>query len=337
MRTPRLAIVAATEAMPSGVALSLFWPIADAPTASASLSLGAFGIVLIFAAGSSGCLVEAEASRPSATSRLAPTLAPIGPKTLLQECANEFGEAAAARSSQALRSLTPDSVANCADRIGARHLGDAVAQAGGGGDDLEARAGRLGRGDREAGEREHGAVAGLDHRDAADLAAQRVQRGASAARAGSWCGSSDPCGPRCWRSSGRRSAATSCGARRGGRCRCAPGPSACRPRRRRSTRPSGRSPAACRRRRRCCRGWARRRCGGGPPRPCARRAARCSGDQRDARDVVLLDRVEVIVPRSVPKSLVFTDTGTFTSPPLSSGPSVPIVTFCTPAARLARR
>src|SRR5689334_1363217 len=38
MRTPLLAIVWATEAMPSGVALSLFWPIAEAPTASESLS-----------------------------------------------------------------------------------------------------------------------------------------------------------------------------------------------------------------------------------------------------------------------------------------------------------
>src|SRR5262245_51776046 len=45
MRTPLLAIVWATEAMPRGVALSLFWPIADAPTAKESLRSGALGIV----------------------------------------------------------------------------------------------------------------------------------------------------------------------------------------------------------------------------------------------------------------------------------------------------
>ena len=39
---------------------------------------------------------------------------------------------------------------------------------------LKRGARRLRSGDREAGEREHRPVAGLDHRDAADLAAQRV-------------------------------------------------------------------------------------------------------------------------------------------------------------------
>src|SRR3954468_25084305 len=53
-RTPRLAIVAATEAISSGVAVSVFWPIAAAPTASASLSWEALGIVDGFAAGMPG-------------------------------------------------------------------------------------------------------------------------------------------------------------------------------------------------------------------------------------------------------------------------------------------
>src|SRR3954452_18566626 len=52
MRTPLLAIVAATDAICSGVALSVFWPIAAEPTASASFIF--FGTVLTLAAGMSG-------------------------------------------------------------------------------------------------------------------------------------------------------------------------------------------------------------------------------------------------------------------------------------------
>ena len=103
---------------------------------------------------------------------------------------------------------------------------------------------------------------------------------------------------------GRRSAATSCGARRGGRCRCAPGRSACRPRRRRSRRPSGRSSAAGRRRRRCSRAWARRRCGGGPPRPCAGRAAPARATTPTRAMSSFCVAWNVSVPLSVPKSLV---------------------------------
>src|SRR3954470_12551032 len=110
MRTPRLAIVCATDAIPSGVALSLFWPIADAPTARLSLSSDAFGIVLTFAAGRSGVSLKPNFSA-IATRRFAPTLAPIGAKTLLQECANEVVRLPPHCSSDALRSLTPDSVA----------------------------------------------------------------------------------------------------------------------------------------------------------------------------------------------------------------------------------
>ena len=61
MRTPPLAIVAPTEAIPSGVARSLFWPIALAPTASASLRSAALGIVFGLGRGNVGRLVEAEA------------------------------------------------------------------------------------------------------------------------------------------------------------------------------------------------------------------------------------------------------------------------------------
>src|SRR3954469_22461852 len=110
IRTPWLAIVWATEAMPSGVALSLFWPIAEAPTASESLSSEAFGIVLTLAAGRSGGSLKPNLSA-IATRRLAPSLAPIGPNTLLQECAKDWVRLPPHCSSPALRNLTPDSVA----------------------------------------------------------------------------------------------------------------------------------------------------------------------------------------------------------------------------------
>src|SRR4051812_5268775 len=109
-RTPRLAIVAPTEAMPSGVARSLFWPIALAPTAIASLSWDALGIEFGLAAGRLGRSLNPKRSA-AATSRLAPSLAPIGPKTLLQESANACASEPPQDSSPALRSLTPESVA----------------------------------------------------------------------------------------------------------------------------------------------------------------------------------------------------------------------------------
>ena len=86
-----------------------------------------------------------------------------------------------------------------------------------------------------------------------------------------------------------------------------------------------------------CRAWARRRCGGGPPRPCAARAAPAPATRRRARCRSSASRGTSRVPLSVPKSLVLTVTGTWTFPPLSSGPIVPIVIFSTPAALLARR
>ena len=108
MRTPPLAIVAATEAISSGVARSRSCPIALAPTARLSLSLR--GIVLFLAAGISGCSLKPKRSA-AATRRLEPSLAPSGPKTELQECANEFVRLPPQDSSPALRSATPESVA----------------------------------------------------------------------------------------------------------------------------------------------------------------------------------------------------------------------------------
>src|SRR4051812_43909118 len=72
LRTPWLAIVAATEAICSGVALSVFWPIAAEPTAIASFIF--VGTVLTLAAGMSGCWLKPNRSA-IATSFLAPTFA----------------------------------------------------------------------------------------------------------------------------------------------------------------------------------------------------------------------------------------------------------------------
>ena len=104
-----MAIVAATEAICSGVALSVFWPIAAEPTAIASFIC--FGTVLTLAAGRSGCSLKPNFSAV-ASSFLAPTLAPSGPKTELQECAKELTSVPPHVSSHALRSLTPESVAD---------------------------------------------------------------------------------------------------------------------------------------------------------------------------------------------------------------------------------
>ena len=177
---------------------------------------------------------------------------------------------------------------------------------------LNDRAGRLGGGDGEAGEREHRAVARLDHRDAAELAAQRAsgavllqpepdRRVDRAARGGR----------RRARPRGRRSAATSCGGRRGGRRRCAPARSACRRRCPRSTRRWGRSSAAARRRRRCSRAAAPRRCAAHLLALLAARAGAAPATRRRARRRRRSASAwNFSVPFSVPKSLVLTVTGT---------------------------
>src|SRR3954453_13710707 len=81
IRPPRLAIVAATDAICSGVALSVFWPMAADPTAIASFIR--LGTVLTLAAGMSGGSLKPNRSAV-ASSRFAPTLAPSGPNTELQ-------------------------------------------------------------------------------------------------------------------------------------------------------------------------------------------------------------------------------------------------------------
>ena len=63
-----------------------------------------------------------------------------------------------------------------AHRIGAPERRDLRLQRRGRGDDLERRAGRLGGGDGEAAEREHGAVARAHHRDPAEPVAERGDR-----------------------------------------------------------------------------------------------------------------------------------------------------------------
>src|SRR5262249_21503658 len=108
--TPPLAIVPATPAIPSGVARSLSWPMALEPTAIASLSSAAFGIVLAFAAGTAGRSLDPNASA-AAPSRFAPSLAPSGAKTELQESANDWLMLPPHDSPPELPSVTPDSVA----------------------------------------------------------------------------------------------------------------------------------------------------------------------------------------------------------------------------------
>src|SRR4051794_2335986 len=96
--------------MPSGVARSLFWPIALAPTASASLSSDALGIEFGFAAGPSSCSLKPKRSA-AATSRLAPIFAPSGPKTELQDSAKDTASEPPQDSSLALRRRAPLSTA----------------------------------------------------------------------------------------------------------------------------------------------------------------------------------------------------------------------------------
>ncbi len=66
----------------------------------------------IFAAGMSGCSMKPNFFAIEYM-RLAPTFAPSGPKTLLQEWANELVSDPPQTSSPALRSLAPDNVADC--------------------------------------------------------------------------------------------------------------------------------------------------------------------------------------------------------------------------------
>ena len=175
-------------------------------------------------------LVEAEGSA-AATSRLAPSLAPSGPKTELQECANEFDEAAAA--GLVARVAQPDAGQRRgrAHRIGARRLARRRAwSAAAAVMILNEEPGGWGAETARPGEREH-----RSRRWGGSRRRRRACRPARLARC--------VCSPRrivVWierprrpgmlaRSRGRRSAARRCGARRGGRRRCARARSACRP------------------------------------------------------------------------------------------------------------
>ena len=109
-RRPSVAIVAPTLAICSGVARSRSWPIAAAPTARLSRSCDGGEIVLGLAAGICGCSPHPNA-RAIATSRRAPSLAPSGANTELQETVNASVSDPPQASPDAFRSWTPDSVA----------------------------------------------------------------------------------------------------------------------------------------------------------------------------------------------------------------------------------
>ena len=82
-----------------------------APTARLSLSSRAAGIVLALASGTRGRSLKPKASAIR-TRRVAPSLAPSGAKTELHESTNDCVSEPPHDSPPALRSLTPESVAN---------------------------------------------------------------------------------------------------------------------------------------------------------------------------------------------------------------------------------
>ena len=92
--TPRLAIVAPTAAICSGVARSRSCPIEAAPTARSSLR--SFGNMLVTAPGTRGGALKPKRSA-AASIFLRPSLAPSGANTELQETVNACDERAAAR------------------------------------------------------------------------------------------------------------------------------------------------------------------------------------------------------------------------------------------------
>ena len=85
------------------------WPIEAAPTASESLRSA--GKTLGLAAGTRGVELKPKRSA-AATMRLRPSFAPSGAKTELHECVKELVSEPPQDSSLALRSRTPDSVAD---------------------------------------------------------------------------------------------------------------------------------------------------------------------------------------------------------------------------------
>ena len=172
--TPRLAIVAPTAAICSGVARSRSWPIAAAPTASASLRSLREDARL--GRRDARRLVEAEALRRGVACRLRAELRAERGEHRVARVREGLGERAAAGLVARVAQLDPRQRRRGAHRIGARGRGDLRLQRGGQRDDLERRAGRLGRGDGEAAEREHRAVARAHHGDAAEPVAERRDR-----------------------------------------------------------------------------------------------------------------------------------------------------------------
>src|SRR3954471_1791124 len=114
-RRPPAEIVAPAEAISSGVARSRSCPIAAALTARLSGSFATGEIVLGLAAGTFRRSPNPNA-RAVAANRRAPILAPSGANTELHDSAKARVSVPPHASSDALRSLTPDSVANV--RIG---------------------------------------------------------------------------------------------------------------------------------------------------------------------------------------------------------------------------
>ena len=107
---PSSPIAAAMSAIWSGVVSTLPWPIAVEPTARSSPISPAAGIVERAAPISCGSLLKPNRSA-AATSRSAPSSAPTGANTELQECANESIKEPPHASPLAFWSSTPSSVA----------------------------------------------------------------------------------------------------------------------------------------------------------------------------------------------------------------------------------
>ena len=176
-RRPRRPIVAATVASSSGVASTLPWPIAVEPTARSSPISSAAGIVERAAPSGPGSWLKPNSSAAS-TSRFAPSSAPIGANTELQESAKDCAQRPAAGLAVGVLELDALERGLRLHRELLRRLDDLGLERAGERDDLEGRSGRLGSGERDAGEPEHLAAGGPQHGDPAEAARERLDRGA---------------------------------------------------------------------------------------------------------------------------------------------------------------
>ena len=174
-RRPRRPMVAATVASSSGVASTLPWPIADEPTARSSPISSGAGIVERAAPTGPGILVEAEAlgGLDEAAG------ADLGPQRREHRVAGfreRALERAAARLAVGVLELHALERGLRLDREARARPDLAGLQRGGQRDDLERRAGRLGRRERDAREAQHLAGLGPQHGDAAEAPGQRLDR-----------------------------------------------------------------------------------------------------------------------------------------------------------------